>query len=94
MWDKDKNCYIQREGNFVTYTKNCEQMATIGIVKSNLKTLPRHNGIVPIKIKDQLVTEHVAYFITDDDSTKGKDPKISIINGIHEKLYKQTYHIQ
>ena len=21
-WDKEKNCYIQKEGNFLTYTKN------------------------------------------------------------------------
>ena len=26
--------------------------------------------------------EHMAYFITDEDSTKGKDPNINIINGI------------
>ena len=22
-WGKEKNCYIQRDGNFLTYTKNC-----------------------------------------------------------------------
>ena len=32
MWYKDKNCYIQSDGKFLTYTKNCEQKATIGIV--------------------------------------------------------------
>ena len=26
----------------------------------------------------------MAYFITDEDSTKGRDPNISIINGIHD----------
>ena len=31
-WDKDKNCYIQRGGKFLTYTRNCEQKATIGVV--------------------------------------------------------------
>ena len=36
-WDKEKNCYIQKEGNFLTYTRNCEQKATIGTVKSALK---------------------------------------------------------
>ena len=24
-WDKEKNCYIQKEGKFLTFTKNCEQ---------------------------------------------------------------------
>ena len=31
-WDKKKNCYIQKDGRFLTYTKNCEQKVTIGIV--------------------------------------------------------------
>ena len=31
-WDKEKNCYIQNDGRFLTYTRNCEQRATIEIV--------------------------------------------------------------
>ena len=34
-WDKAKNCYIQKEGKFLTCARNCEQKATVGIVKSN-----------------------------------------------------------
>ena len=26
-WDKEKNCYIQKDGKFLTYTQNCEQKA-------------------------------------------------------------------
>ena len=81
-WVKEKNCHIQRDGRFLTYTRNCEQKATIGIVKSTLKILPKHNGIIPIKIKGPTITGHIAYFITDQDSTKGRDPNINIINGI------------
>ena len=39
-WEKEKNCYIQKEGEFLTYTKNCEQKATIDTVKSTLKIPP------------------------------------------------------
>ena len=39
-WDKEKNYYIQKEGKFLTYTKNCEQKATIGTFKSMLKIPP------------------------------------------------------
>ena len=39
-WDKEKTCYIQKEGKFLTYTKNCEQKATIGTVKWTLKIPP------------------------------------------------------
>ena len=49
--DKEKNCYIQKDGRFLTYTRHCAQKATIGIVKSTLKIPPRHSSIVPIKIK-------------------------------------------
>ena len=92
-WDKEKNCCIQKEGRFLTYTRNCEQKATIGIVKSTLKIPPRHNGIIPIKIKGHTIKGHVAYFISDQDSTKGKDQNITIINGIHNIKGKTSVSI-
>ena len=67
-WDKEKNCYIQKDSRFLSYTINCEQKATIGIVKSTLKKPPRHNGIIPIKIKGCTIKGHMAYFISDHDS--------------------------
>ena len=39
-WDKERNCYIQKEVKFLVYTNNCEQKATIGTVKSMLKIPP------------------------------------------------------
>ena len=92
-WDKDKNCYIQKEGKFLTYTRNCEQMATTGVVKLTLKISPRHNGVVPIKITGPAIKEHMAYFITDEDSTKGRNPNINIINGIHSIKGKTSVNI-
>ena len=83
-WDKEKNCYIQRDGKFLMYTRNFEQKATIGTVKSSLEILPQHKGVVPIKITGPVIKEHIAYFITDDNSTKGRDPNINIINSIHK----------
>ena len=82
-WNKDKNCYTQKDGKFLTYTRNCEQKATIGTVKSTFKILPRHNGVIPIKITGQGIKEQMAYFITGEDSTKGRDPNINIINDIN-----------
>ena len=92
-WDTAKNCNIQRDGKFLTYTRNCEQKATIGIVKSTLKIPSRHNGVVPIKITGQNIQEHMAYFITDENSTKGRDPNINIINGIHSIKGKTSVNV-
>ena len=39
-WDKDKNCYIQRDGKFLVYTHACDHATTIGTVKSTLKIPP------------------------------------------------------
>ena len=36
-----------------------------------------------LKITGQTIKEHMAYFITDEDPTKGRDPNINIINSIH-----------
>ena len=90
-WDKEKNCYIQKDSRFLTYIRNCEQKATIGIVKSTLKIPPRHNAIIPIKIKGHTITGHMTYFISDLDSTKGKDPNINIniINDM-QKSYEEA----
>ena len=94
-WDKDKNCYIQRDSKFLTYTRNCEQKAIVkeGTVKSSLKIPLRHNGVIPIKITGPVIEEHIAYFITNDNSTKGRYPNINIINGIHNIKGKTSVNI-
>ena len=92
-WDKEMNCYIQKDNRFLMYTRNWEQKATIGIVKSTLKLPPRHNGIIPIKIKGHTIKGHIAYFISNEDSTIGKDPCINIINGIHNIKGKTSVNI-
>ena len=93
VWDKAWNCDIQKAGKFLTYTRNCEQKATIGIVKSTHKIPPRHNGFIPIKITGQAIKEHMAYFITDEDSTKRRDPNNKIINGIHNIKGKTSVNV-
>ena len=74
-WDQEKNCYIQKEGRLLTYTRNCEQKANVAIVKSTLKILPRHNGIIPMKITGYTIKGHMAYFISDQDSKKREGPQ-------------------
>ena len=68
-------------------------MATIGIVKSTLKIHPRHNGVVPIKIKGHSTPGHTACFISDQESTKGKDPNINIVKGIPNIKGKTSVNI-
>ena len=92
-WDNERNCYIQREGKFLVYTHTCDQKATIGTVKSTLRIPPQHNGAMPIKISGLIIEEHMAYFITDDNTSKGKDPNINIISGIHKIKGKTSVNI-
>ena len=83
-WDKDKQCFIQQNGKFLTFTHTNTQKATIGTVKSTLKIPPRHNGTVPIRISGLPITKHTAHFVMDDSTPKGCDPNINIIDGIHK----------
>ena len=92
-WDKENNCYMQKDGRFLTYTQNCKQKVTIGIVKPTLKITPRYNGIIPIKIKGHSMSGHMACFISDYESTKGKDPNINIVNGIYNIKGKTSVNI-
>ena len=89
-WDREKNCYIWKEGRFLTYTRNCEQKANVAIVKPTLKIPLTHNGIVPVKIKEHTIKGQMAYFISDQDSKKGKDPKMYNIDGIYS-IKGKTY---
>ena len=81
---RKKNCHIKWNGKFLVFTHANTHTATIGTVKSTLKIPPRHNGVVPIKISGPLITTHMAYFLTDDSTPKGRDPNINIIDGIHK----------
>ena len=92
-WDKDKNCYIQQNGKFLVYTHSCNCTATIGTDKSTLKIPPRYNGVIPIKISGPIIKTHMAYFLTDDSTPKGKDPNINIIDGIHKIKGKRSVNI-
>ena len=63
------------------------------MVKSTLKIPLQHNGIVPIKITGPVIKEHMAYFFTDYNSTKGRDPNINIINGIYKIKGRKSVNI-
>ena len=86
---RKKIAYIQRNGKFLVYTHSHDHMATIGTVKSTLKIPPRHNGVIPVKICGPIIKTHMAYFLTDESTPKGRDPNINIISGIH-KIKRKT----
>ena len=39
---------------------------------------------MPIKISRPVIEEHITYFIADDNTSKGREPNINIISGIHK----------
>ena len=78
-WDREKNCYIQIDGRFNWHI--------------SLKIPPRHNGVVRIKITGQAVKDHMAYFITDENQTKGRDSNVNIINSIHSIKGKPSVNV-
>ena len=92
-WDKDQNCYMQRNGKFLVYTHSDHCTATIGTMKSTLRIPPRPNGVIPIKISGPIIDTKMAYFLTDNSTPKGKDPNINIINAIHRNKGKISVNI-
>ena len=90
---RTKIAYIQWNGKFLVYTHSCNHTLTIGTVKSTLKILPRHNGVIPIKISGPIIKTHMAYFLTDDSTPKGRDPNINITDGIHKIKGKTSVDI-
>ena len=48
---------------------------------------------MPIKISGPINEEHMAYFITDDNTAKGKDPNINSISSIHKIKGKTSVNV-
>ena len=48
---------------------------------------------MPIKISGPIFEEQMAYFITDDNTSKGKDLNINKFNGIHKIKGKTSVNI-
>ena len=48
---------------------------------------------MPIKISGPIIEEHMTYFITNDYTSKGKDPNVNIISGIHKIKGKTAVNI-
>ena len=48
---------------------------------------------MPIKISGPIIEEQMAYFITDDNTSKGRDLNINIINGIHKIKGRISFNI-
>ena len=46
-----------------------------------------------IKVKGHMIKVHMECFISNQDSSKGKDPNINIINGIHNIKGKTSANI-
>ena len=73
----------RRTAGFSPTLETVNRRQLLGLSSQTLKIPPRHNGIIPIKIKGHTMKGHMAYFITDQDSTKEKYPNINLINSIH-----------
>ena len=89
-WDINKQLFIQREGSFLTYTRNCEQQHNIAVVKSPFKIPPGHNGIIPVTIKAHNLKAPVGYFISNQHLNRKLDPKIHVLDGIYNIKDKLT----
>ena len=77
-------------------TVDPEHINPIGTTTNPHKDHPpvhNHNGVIPIKISGPIVKTHMAYFLTDDNTPKGKDPNINIIDGIHKIKGKTSVNI-
>ena len=92
--DKEKNCYIQRNGKFLVYTHSCDHTATIGTVKSTLKITPRYNGVIPIKIKwTHYQNPYGILLYRQQGLPKERIQNINIIDGIHKIKGKTSVNI-
>ena len=91
MWTN--NYSYRGKGSFLIYTRNCEQHHSIAVVKFPLKIPPRHNGIIPVTIKEHNLKAPAGYFISNQCINKRLNPNIHVIEGICNIKDRSTLHI-
>ena len=64
------NATFRRNVDSSPTSENCEQKTNVTIVKSTLRYSPKHNGVIPMKIKGHKIKGHMAYFISDQESKR------------------------
>ena len=92
-WDSARHLFIQREGSFLTHTRNKEDLHNIALVKCSLKIPPGHNGTIPIRIRGHDLHDQVAYFVSNQYTKKELNPNIHILNDIHNIKEKSMVYI-
>ena len=50
-WDKEKNCYIQKDDRFLTYTQNCKQRQQKELLNQHLRYPPDIMASYPSQTK-------------------------------------------
>ena len=71
---------------------------TFGTMPANIqKTISMHGWVYcsnkRVKISGPIINTHMAYFLTDDSTPKGRDPNINIISGIHKIKGKTSVNV-
>ena len=89
----DRPLFIQREGSFLSYTRNKEKHHNIAVVKSTLKIPTRYNGAILIKMKGHHFRDQMEYFISNQHTKKGHDQNIHATDSIYNIKGKLTLHI-
>ena len=74
LWTEKRIATYRRKGDSLP-TPETEQKANVGILKSALKIPPRHNGVIPMRIKGHTVKGYMAYFISDQGLYKRERPQ-------------------
>ena len=92
-WDSHRHFFIQREGSFLTYIINKEDLYNIALVKSTLKIPPKHNGTTPITIKGHNLQDQVTHFINNLHIKEVINSNIYISDGIYKIIGKSMLYV-
>ena len=91
-WDLDRHLFIQREGSFLTYTRN-KDLFNVAVVKFTSKIPPRHNSARPIRIKVHNLKGQVTHFFSNQHTKNELNPNIHVRDGIYNIKGKLTLYV-
>ena len=88
-WDKEKQCYIRQNGQFLCYMEDKESRINRVSIAKTICIPPRHNGAISVSIRRHNIKTPTACFL----GSQYTDPEVKLIDRIHDILHNVTLQV-
>ena len=88
-WDKEKQCYIRHNGQFLCYMEDMESGINRVSIAKTIRIPPRHNRAISVSIRGHNIKTLTVCFI----GSQYMDPEVKLIVGVHDISRSATLQV-